>query len=150
MNRAWLAYRFLMADPPRLKGLERLTNYEEFDGVSVPNYTIVGECNRSWIDDEGQSSSGIFVAGDTKHENRSTYYLGHDDETLTGLKRECPTCKRSVQWQRTDAKRPNEERLNRAPSEPTMLMKQLTMEKLLRWGLVGGDKVFWLACREWR
>jgi hypothetical protein len=74
----WPGYNCLMQSPPDFAGVSRIPGYNVFSGVSLPNYVMSGDA--SWIDSNGLSASGIFVAGDTFHRDPQTYLLQPGDQ----------------------------------------------------------------------
>jgi hypothetical protein len=69
----WEAYNALMKNPPAIGTVQKIKGYKKFTGPSIPNYFMTGE--KDWIDSNGLSASGIFIAGDTYHRDPMTLYL---------------------------------------------------------------------------
>ena len=77
VTNGWKAYNYLMANPPKIQQLANVPGYNVFKGKAIPNYIISGD--ETWVDSNGLSASGLFIAGDTDHTNSNTSYLGNND-----------------------------------------------------------------------
>jgi hypothetical protein len=76
VDRGWQAYNLCMKSQPTsadLIALTQITDYQMFDKPALPDYAITGD--NGWIDSNGLSASGIFMFGDTLHQDQRTVYI---------------------------------------------------------------------------